>query len=253
MFVITAEFMTMRCHRVFVDSRIECEQLMQLPEPQSHYLGKVLRVLPGQLIQIFNGLGGCYSAEVVTVQKRKVSVIPRQFIPDETDTSVRINLAQAISRGKHMDYTIQKAVELGVSRIIPLITEFSNVHLSAERSENRLSHWRGIVVGACEQSGRNVIPELAAPLLFDEWLSNMPAVPALLLHPDAAGSLSAITPQPAELTIVSGPEGGFSEREVAKAKQQGCVAVKLGPRILRTETAAVAAISACQTLWGDMG
>ena len=243
----------MRCHRVFVDLQINSEQLMQLPEPQSHYLGKVLRVQPGQWIQIFNGTGGCYEAEITSVQKRSVSVVPRQFIPDGPDTSIRINLAQGISRGRHMDYTIQKAVELGVNRIIPLITGFSNVHLSAERSESRLSHWRGVVIAACEQSGRNIIPELMAPLSFDDWLANMSGAPVILLHPDAAGSLSAITPQPAELTIVSGPEGGFSEDEVAMAKQKGCVAVKLGPRILRTETAAIAAISACQTLWGDMG
>lgn len=243
----------MRYHRVFVDGPINCGQLMQLPEPQSHYLGKVLRVQPGQRIQIFNGMGGSYQAEIASVQKRKVSVTPGQFTADGPEPPVRINLAQGISRGKHMDYTVQKAVELGVNRIIPLITEFGNVQLSAERSENRLSHWRGIIIGACEQSGRNIIPELSPPVMFAEWLANMPDTTALLLHPDADSPLSAITAQPAELTIISGPEGGFSDREAVMAKQHGCIAVKLGPRILRTETAAIAAISVCQTLWGDMG
>lgn len=243
----------MRSHRIYLDAQIECGQPLQLPEPQSHHLGKVLRMQPGQLVHLFNGRGGCYRAEIVSMQKRAVTVLPREFIADTAATLIRINLAQGVSRGRHMDYTIQKAVELGVNRIIPLITEFSNVRLSAERSESRLSHWRGVIIGACEQSGRNIIPELTAPLAFTDWLTNMSNTPSILLHPDAAGSLSAITPRPAEITIVSGPEGGFSEREVAAAKRSGCLAIRLGPRVLRTETAAVAALTAVQTLWGDMG
>jgi len=243
----------MRCHRVYVDSPINCEQLLQLPEPQSHHLGKVLRVQAGQFIQIFNGAGGHYLAEIMTVQKRQVSVIPREYIADDHAAPLGITLAQGISRGRHMDYTIQKAVELGITRVIPLITEFSNVSLSDQRRENKISHWSSIIIGACEQSVRNTIPELTAPILFDEWISNVPERPGLILHPEATSSLSTITPPVAGLTLISGPEGGFSEREVTMAASSGCIAVKLGPRILRTETAAVAAICACQTLWGDMG
>lgn len=243
----------MQRHRVFIEAPITCEQELHLPEPQSHHLGKVLRMQPGQFVWVFNGSGGCYEAEIIAVEKRRVSVIPREFIADEAADCIRINLAQGISRGRHMDYTIQKAVELGVTRIIPLITDFSNVNLSADRRENKLSHWCSIIISACEQSGRNRIPELTQPMVFDEWITHRPAGAGLFLHPGAGASLTSIAPASAGLTLISGPEGGFSEREIAMAEANGCIAVRLGPRILRTETAAIAAISACQTLWGDMG
>jgi len=238
--------------RVYIDAPLTCRRELQLPEAQSHHLGRVLRLRPGAVIYLFNGTGGSFRTEISAVHKQLVTVLPDEFIPDRTFSTLPINLAQGISRGRHMDYTIQKAVELGVARIIPLVTEHGNVHLEAERQDHKLSHWRKIIIGACEQCGRNLLPELWEPVAYADWIATPSAALRLLLDPGTDRTLGSITPVPGEVTILSGPEGGFSESEIAIANAQGCLAVRLGPRILRTETAAIAAISACQTLWGDM-
>ena len=243
----------MRSNRVYVDIELLCHQQLQLPAAQSHHLSKVLRMQVGQTVHVFNGAGGYYRAEIAAVQKRVVVIMLREFIPDEPITGFRINLAQAISRGRHMDYTIQKAVELGVARIMPLVTDHSNINLSEDRLENKLGHWRNIIIAACEQCGRNVLPEIMTPVAYTDWIAAVSTVPRFMLDPSATAGLAAITPRPAEVTIIAGPEGGFSERELDLAATHKTIAVRLGPRILRTETAAIAAISAVQTLWGDMG
>ncbi|MBF8269068.1 MAG: Ribosomal RNA small subunit methyltransferase E [Gammaproteobacteria bacterium] len=242
----------MRTNRVFVDTPMLCNQQVLLPEAQSHHMGKVLRMQPGQFVHLFNGAGGYYRAEITLVQKRAVTVMPREFIPDQPTTGLRINLAQGISRGRHMDYTIQKAVELGIASIIPLATDYSNVHLSEQSADNKLSHWRNIIISACEQCGRNDVPDIVAPVAFDDWVVAVSNTPRLVLNPAAIHTLKGLTPPPTELTIICGPEGGLSDRELALAVRQNCIAIRLGPRVLRTETAAIAAISASQTLWGDM-
>ena len=242
----------MRTNRVFVDTPILCNQQLLLPESQSLHLGRVLRLQPGQFVHLFNGAGGYYRAEIAVVQKRTVTVIPLEFIPDKPAATLRIILAQGISRGRHMDYTIQKAVELGVASIIPLATDHSNVNLSTQHVANKLNHWRNIIISACEQCGRNNLPGIVTPVAFDDWVVEVSGTPRLVLDPAATLTLTAITPPPAVLTIISGPEGGLSEREIILAVRQNCIAVRLGPRVLRTETAAIAAISASQTLWGDM-
>jgi 16S rRNA (uracil1498-N3)-methyltransferase len=242
----------MRIDRVYVDAPIVQGRELALPGPQSHRLGKVLRLREGQCVSLFNGAGGCFHARITAVIRNQVTVIPGDFRPDAPDPGLRINLAQGISRGRHMDYTIQKATELGVTRIEPLITEHSNVRLEDEQKENKLSHWRNIIIAACEQCGRNVLPEITAPAGYQDWIARGSATIRLILAPEAAHTLTSLT-RPAVLTIISGPEGGLSESEYGLAADHGCIPIRLGPRVLRTETAAIAAISACQTLWGDMG
>jgi 16S rRNA (uracil1498-N3)-methyltransferase len=243
----------MQQDRIYIEAGITRDQPLTLPEPQSHRLARVLRARIGQVIQLFNGTGGYFHAEIVAVNKRSVAVIPRAYVPDGPAAAFRIHLAQGISRGRHMDYTIQKAVELGVTRLIPLITEHSNVQLPADRADVKLAHWRGIVIGACEQCGVNVPPEIVSPVAYDDWIAATASTPRIILDPAASATLTSLALRPVELTLISGPEGGFSEREIAAAVEHHCLPVKIGPRILRTETAAIAAISACQVLWGDLG
>lgn len=243
----------MRLTRVYMNSEINTEQELVLPEPQSHHLSRVLRVRTGHEIHLFNGKGGYYITEITAVDKQGVSVVPRRFIPDDRESALKIVLAQGISRGKHMDYTIQKAVELGVESIIPLITDHGNIQLSGSRLEHKLDHWMKVVISACEQCGRNIVPDVTTPVAFDDWVGGRAGFVKLFLEPTSPDSLSSITDGPNGIILISGPEGGFSERETGLAIKHGCVPVRLGPRVLRTETAAIAAISACQVLWGDMG
>ena len=150
-----------------------------------------------------------------------------------------------------MDFTLQKAVELGVTRVVPVMTEYGNVRINQQRLQKKIEHWNKIIIGACEQCGRNKIPELEAPLTFDEWLSKDSNVIKIVLHPESGLRLSKLSKPEGGITILSGPEGGFSEREIKKACEADYQIVNIGPRILRTETAALVAISACQMLWGD--
>ena len=241
----------MRLTRVYLDSEIHTEQLLLLPVEQSHHLARVLRMRVGQDIHLFNGKGGYYISEINSIQKQGVSVIPRAYIQADRESSLRITLAQGISRGRHMDYTIQKAVELGVHRLVPLITEHSNFQSSDSKLDNKIDHWQKIIISACEQCGRNTLTEISSPMKLDDLLKAEPEVFKIFLEPYSGQSLSSVTTNPENLVIISGPEGGFSSEELEKAHRQGCIPVKLGPRVLRTETAAVAAISACQMLWGD--
>lgn len=242
----------MRINRLYVDLHLVSDTTLQLPPDQAHYLARVLRARPGQTIHVFNGSGGYFEAEVTDIRKRTVKVLLKAFKSGPPAGSLDLVLAQCISRGSHMDYTIQKATELGVAGIIPLFSEHGNVRLTGQALEKKLRHWRKIIISACEQCGRNVLPELAEPAGFDDWVSSGKNGQRLLLHPRDTTTLAKVTPGRDGLTIISGPEGGFSEHEVSHAIHHGCQPVNLGPRILRTETAAVAALSACQVLWGDM-
>jgi 16S rRNA (uracil1498-N3)-methyltransferase len=151
-----------------------------------------------------------------------------------------------------MDYTIQKAVELGVRTIIPLLSDHSNVRLDSSRAEKRLAHWTGIIINACEQCGRNVLPEIRQPAILSEWLATDPDRDRLVLHPGASLSLTSFTPRGRELALICGTEGGLSEKELEICVRSGCHMVSMGPRTLRTETASIAAVAICQSYWGDI-
>ena len=218
----------------------------------AHYLLRVLRLTVDKSIHLFNGEGGYYLANVAGMDKRSLSVMPVKFIKEEKESNLRLTLAQGISRGQKMDYTIQKSVELGVSCIVPVMTEFSNVKLTDERATGRVLHWKKIIISACEQCGRNRIPEILGPVPLKEWVEQDSSRIKLVLDPEAERTLSDVSGPDTGVTLLSGPEGGLSEHDLEEIFSAGYQAVRLGPRTLRTETAAVAAIAACQSLWGDM-
>jgi len=167
----------------------------------------------------------------------------------QTESPLRIHLGQGLSRGERMDWAIQKATELGVSEITPIVSERCEVRLKDERTDKRLAHWRQIAISACEQCGRSTLPVIHPPLLLAEWVKQTAAELKLVLHPVAEPLTSH--PKPGTLAFLIGPEGGLSDNEVAQAAQAGYLPARLGPRVLRTETAPVVALAVAQQLWGD--
>lgn len=223
-----------------------------LPEQAAHHAAKVLRLREGDAITLFDGNGGEFPAVIEQIGKRDVIAKIGQHIPRECEAPLFVTLAQAISAGEKMDYTLQKATELGIAAIQPLESERSVVRLSGERAEKRAAHWQGVVISACEQSGRNRVPQVAPIRRYADWLGEAgKSGLRLMLSPDAPQSLSDLPAPQQPVTLLIGPEGGFSENEVSAAKVCGFTPVRLGARILRTETAALAALAAMQALWGD--
>jgi 16S rRNA (uracil1498-N3)-methyltransferase len=239
--------------RVYCDSPLAEGSRLRLGEAIAHHLLHVLRLKPGAELVLFDGRGGEYHGRLVATGKQWLEVEAGAHQAVRRESSLRITLGQAVSRGERMDYTLQKAVELGVQAIQPLDTEHSQARPGAARLDKKLRHWREVARAAAEQSGRERVPEVYPPLPLAAWLATLPA-PALklLLDPGASQGLAALAPA-ADLCLLSGPEGGLSEAERALARQRGFTGIRLGPRILRTETAAVACLAALQTLWGDLG
>lgn len=227
---------------------------IQLDSQASHHLVTVLRANTHEAVTLFNGKGGEYKSVISHISKKQVSVQIQEHIAREVESPLELCLAQGISRGEKMDYTIQKAVELGVKKIIPLFTERCTVKLDEERRKKRYQHWQSIIIGACEQSGRNQIPELLPPETLESSLPLMHEDWRFVLSPVA---LTQLKDKPLrehqQIVLLIGPEGGLSDSEIHFACQQGFLPLNLGPRILRTETAAVAAITALQCRFGDMG
>ncbi len=224
---------------------------MELPERVHRHLQQVLRLQPGDLVVLFNGRDGRdYQARLTRIDRRGAEVEILEAGAEELPPALELHLALGISRGERMDWALQKAVELGVAGIQPLFTLRTQVRLQGERLEKRLAHWRGVILSACEQSGRRLLPDLEPPRKLDSWLQQTTG-PVLLLDPRAARPLPKL-PSPGErVTFLVGPEGGFDEKERHLAYACGCTGVRLGPRILRTETAPLAALAAAQALWGD--
>ncbi|MCD6039852.1 MAG: rsmE [Gammaproteobacteria bacterium] len=243
----------MAISRIFQSTALVCGSVILLDPQASHHLITVLRAKVNDIVTIFNGRGGEYTAIVIQINKKQVSVEIKNYIAREAESSLELYLAQGISRGEKMDYTIQKAVELGVKKIIPLLTEHCTVKLNEDRRVKRFQHWQSIIISACEQSGRNYIPELLLPMTLEEGLHSMQADWCFALSPTALSHLKENQVQKHDRVLVLvGPEGGLSEREINLVSQQGFVPISLGPRILRTETAALAIITAMQCSFGDM-
>lgn len=214
---------------------------------------RVLRLRIGAAVVLFNGDGNDYAAELIEVRKDQARCRIHSAQIRATESPLMVELAQGISRGERMDYTIQKAVEMGVQRIIPVNTERSQVKLSGEREEKRLQHWTGIILHACEQSGRSRIPELLPVQRLDQWLATrMPVSHALFLDPEGTVNVSGLSGPVSSVSLLVGPEGGLSPDERVLATANGFERLRLGPRILRTETAALAALAALQGIWGDL-
>jgi 16S rRNA (uracil1498-N3)-methyltransferase len=223
-----------------------------LPDAAARHLAQVLRLAPGSEVTLFNGRGGEYHARLAAVGRRRVVARIEAFDPREAEPPQQVTLAQAVSRGDRMDMTVQKAVELGVTRIEPLVTVRAAPLPTGDRLEKRLDHWRGVVASACEQCGRNRLPEVAPPVALDAWLGTLSADLRLLLAPGGPARVATLPrPGSARVVLAVGPEGGFDEHELATFAEAGFLAIDLGPRILRTETAALVALAQIQGAWWD--
>lgn len=239
--------------RVFVDADLNEGAPLTLGDAVYHHLIVVLRRIRGDAITLFNGRGGEYGATIETVAKRKLTARVLAFRDVNRESPLAVTLAQAVSKGERMDYTIQKAVELGVSAIQPLVTEHVVVRLDAERWARKQEHWQAIATAAAEQSGRTRVPKVAPVMDLNDWLTACPPEALrLVLSPTAtAGTVRRSASQPAVLLV--GPEGGLSEIELKLVDLAGFAGLALGPRVLRTETAGVVALAVLQSQWGDLG
>jgi 16S rRNA (uracil1498-N3)-methyltransferase len=237
--------------RFFCPQPLVAGLLVDLPESVAHHL-HVVRQQPGASLTLFNGEGGQYRATLVEVGKRRASASIDAFEPAEVELGYAVTLAQALPEAAKMDWIIEKAVELGVAAIAPLAARRCVTRLSGERAEKRHAHWEGIIVAASEQSGRNRLATLAPLEEFTRWLARPAPAPRLLLSPRGTETLAAWAGGRAaqDVTIMVGPEGGFSPEEEDAAIAAGAVPVTMGPRVLRTETAALAAAAMLQALWG---
>lgn len=238
--------------RLYIPSPLTVGAEVALPEPAARHAVQVLRLREGEAVTLFDGRGGEYAAQLTTIAKREVTATVIAHRDVERESPLDLTLAQCVSKGDRMDYTVQKAVELGVTRIVPLLSERTVVRLDAERWQKKREHWQGIIVGACEQCGRNRLPLLAPVQTLDTWLAAGDGL-RLLLDPMAGGGLRQRPPPPSVVSLLVGPEGGLSAAELDAARAAGCESLALGPRVLRTETAGVAALAAIQARWGDLG
>jgi len=238
--------------RVYVDMDLNESTVMTLGDAIYHHLIVVLRRIRGDAITLFNGRGGEFAATIETVAKRQLTARVHAFRDVNRESPLHVTLAQAVSKGERMDYTIQKAVELGVSAIQPLVTEHVVVRLDAERWARKQEHWQAIAIAAAEQSGRTQVPKVAPVIDLNDWIAACsPDALRLVLAPTAApATLKRGPSQPIALLI--GPEGGLSELELKLADLAGFAALSLGQRVLRTETAGVVALAVLQSKWGDL-
>lgn len=241
----------MRVPRIFQQGALIVGQTCFLADDAANHVGRVLRMQANQALELFNGDGNNYQALIVEVGKKSVTVAINGVTANPVESPLRIHLGQGISRGDRMDFAIQKAVELGVAEITPLFTERCGVKLDAERAEKKREQWQKIVISACEQSGRSVVPMVNPLINLDKWLAQETKELKLTLDPWAKDTIKTLT-QAQAVRLVIGPEGGFSDKEVHQTEQAGFTAVQLGPRVLRTETAALTAIAALQLQLGDL-
>lgn len=245
----------MRIPRLHVDAPLSPDVRIELPAQAAAHALRVLRLQPGDAVILFNGDGHDYPARLVAGGAREVAVHIETRVAATRESPLRITLAQALARGEKMDWIVQKAVELGVAAIVPLATERSEVKLDDRRAAKRLEHWRAVMLAACEQSGRAVVPTIEAPQALDRWLATLApdnSETRLALHPGDGMRSRVLQPAPRTVTLAIGPEGGFGERDLAALRAAGFANLSLGPRILRTETAGIAAIAALQALYGDI-
>ena len=243
----------MRVTRVFVDEPLATGRELRLATAAAAHVSRVLRLGVGDELTLFDGNGSEYSAAIIESRGTTLRVRVGAQRSIDRESPLRITLVQGISRGERMDWVVQKATELGVAAIVPVTTERSVVKLDARQAQKKSDHWSAIAISACEQCGRNRLPEFAPPAAFERWLAEAPRDGTrVLLDSRANAGLSSIG-QSSAVTLLIGPEGGLAPQERETAARSGFEPVRLGPRILRTETAAIAAISALQAILGDSG
>ena len=237
--------------RFYVDFALSPDSVVELPDNVVRHLN-VLRVKNTEEIVLFNGNGKAYPALPEVLEKRRASVRILREEATDNESPLNITLVQAVSAAERMDFTLQKSVELGVAEIRPVISERCVVRLSGERAEKRVARWQEIVVSACEQSGRNIVPKVLPLTTYAQALQQLPQeTTKLLMSLNRAQKLGDVQPQSGKVVFMVGPEGGWTEKEEQQAFDAGFQSVTLGKRVLRTETASLAAIAAMQTLWGD--
>lgn len=241
----------MRHSRLYIDQRLESIDEVELDDRATHYLTRVLRLRAGHTLSVFNGTGGEWLARVKSVGRRAASLTLEQFLPASKEATLAVHLGVGLLRGERMDWLVQKATELGISELTPLQLSRCTARSPAERTNQRLRHWRQIAISACEQCGRDRLPAIHPPLPLGDWLQLGAAPLRLVMLPTASPGLPAPTPAPRAVTVLVGPEGGFDESELAQL--QDWQAWSLGPRVLRGETAALAALAVLQYQYGDLG
>lgn len=242
----------MRIPRIHEPGPLATGQELSLSEDGANHVGRVLRMQAGQPLVLFNGEGGQYAADILEAGKKTVRVRIGAFSADEVESHLHFHLGQVVSRGEKMEFTIQKSVELGVNVITPLFSSRCGVKLTGERLEKKIQQWQKIAIAACEQCGRNRIPEIRPAMALAQWLAEDTDELKLNLHPRAEHSVNTLPAPNAGVRLLIGPEGGLSDEEIVAARQHGFIDILLGPRVLRTETAALTAITALQCRFGDL-
>lgn len=239
--------------RLFVSGALSNDAELVLQGEQANYLGRALRSRVGDTVTVFNGDGGEWPASIEHIGKNSVTLRLGAVVESATESPLKIHLVQGISRGERMAFVVQKATELGVSRITPVLTHHGMVKLDQKRADKRRQHWQHVAESACEQSGRTHPPRIDEPVALNSWFGDRDSAGTMevVLQATATASLVSLSAPTAGLCLLVGPEGGFSEREYEDAEMAGFQAASLGPRILRTETAALAAVTVAQSCWGD--
>jgi 16S rRNA (uracil1498-N3)-methyltransferase len=244
---------TERDPRIYFPQALTSAERYTLSGDQHRHISQVLRLKPGAALTLFDGTGGEYAAVIEEVQRARSLVHTGEHRDVDRESPLAVRLAQGVGRGDRTDYAIQKAVELGVTSIVPLLTRRGVVRLDAQRAKRRLSHWHGIMVHACQQCGRNRIPELHPTITLNDWLQDYREGGLdLLMDPEASVGVGELAYEGGLISLVVGPEGGLDRTEREAAYAAGFRGITMGPRTLRTETAAVAGITAIQLRWGDL-
>ena len=241
----------MRIPRIYTGLELQAESTFDLESGPSQHLARALRMQVGGALILFDGRGGEYPATINAIGKKQVTVTTGAHRAREAESPLAIHLGIAISRGDRMDWVVQKATELGVVDITPLLTERTEVKLQGERALKKVAHWRQVAISACEQSGRNRVPGVAPLTQLEEWISSVEAARKFVLH-HRARAIRDINGKPESIALLIGPEGGLSDGEIETAEAGGFESLCLGQRVLRTETAPVAALAILQARWGDM-
>ncbi|MFT7128855.1 MAG: 16S rRNA (uracil1498-N3)-methyltransferase [Gammaproteobacteria bacterium] len=241
----------MRIPRIFTYQSLAENQRVRLEENPSQHLSKVLRLQEGAQLIVFNGKGGQFEAAIDTIEKKHITITIGKFNPIDRESPLNIHLGIALSKGDRMEFIVQKATELGVNVISPVFSSRSEVKLKGDRAEKKLQHWQQIVISACEQCGRNIPPTIHPVQTLDHWLSHSSADLKFVLHHRTEQSLDTRA-KVENVDLLIGPEGGLSDIEIQSALHSSFVPLAIGPRVLRTETAPLAAITLLQYIWGDI-
>ncbi|WP_421595251.1 16S rRNA (uracil(1498)-N(3))-methyltransferase [Rahnella sp. PD4] len=243
----------MRIPRIYHPEILTARSEIALSEDAANHVGRVLRMQPGQAIQLFDGSNQVFEASITQVDKKSVRVSLNEGVLADNESPLNLHLGQVISRGEKMEFTIQKSIELGVNTITPLFSERCGVKLDGERLEKKLQQWQKIAIAACEQCGRNRIPEIRPAMQLEAWCGEQEDSLKLNLHPRASHSINTLQLPVSHVRLLIGPEGGLSADEIAMTSGYGFTDILLGPRVLRTETTALTAITALQVRFGDLG